>query len=70
MRFIDYLRVRSYPSVSLQNRSRLPKKSGVYYAMRHGKIRYIGLSENLHDRWRGSVHHKLDALCDLGGVRI
>lgn len=71
MRFIDYLRVRSYPSVSLQNRSRLPKKSGVYYAMKFGRIRYIGLSENLHKRWNSSSpHHKLATLEGMGGVRL
>ena len=62
------------PSLGLENRAQLPRKSGVYYAIaRSGKVLYIGMAVNLHSRWNAKgthQHHELEALRSVGGVRL
>jgi|GEM_PF-1186070 len=50
---LNFLRVFFYPSVSMQERDKLPKESGVYYLRLGAKIEYIGQSTSL--RTRGQV---------------
>ncbi|NEP63866.1 MAG: GIY-YIG nuclease family protein [Symploca sp. SIO2G7] len=47
-----------WASVELEERSRLPHRSGVYAVINHRKIYYIGFSSNLNQRWRGKGHHR------------
>lgn len=52
----------------------LPRKSGIYYAVdRWGRVRYVGLSNNLHRRWNAKAdrrHHKLSTLENIGHVKL
>ncbi|MBT9317577.1 GIY-YIG nuclease family protein [Leptothoe spongobia] len=49
---------RRWASVLLEDRSQLPRKSGVYAVIKYRKIYYIGVSTNLNQRWRGKSHHR------------
>jgi hypothetical protein len=49
---------RRWASVLLEDRSRLPRQSGVYAVVNRRKIYYIGVSVNLNQRWRGKGHHR------------
>ena len=70
---INLLRVLTYPSVPLNEVSRLPRNPGVYYAFKGLKIQYIGLSRSLHKRWNAvgdRCHHRKHQLAAMGNVRI
>ncbi|MGF2037355.1 MAG: helix-turn-helix domain-containing protein [Nostoc sp. CmiVER01] len=57
------------PSVSLQERSQLPARSCIYFAIdSHGVVQYIGRTVNLKNRW--SSHHCYGYLKRIGNVRI
>lgn len=64
------------PSVSLENRRKLPIKPGVYYVMRWGvplRPLYIGMSGNMNARWNGrnyGEHHQYEDLSKRFGVRL
>ena len=49
---------RRWASVLLEERNKLPPKSGVYAVVKRGKIYYIGVSTNLNRRWCGKGHHR------------
>lgn len=64
-------------SVSLRNRSKLPSRPGVYYALQWWKPfarpLYIGESGNINARWNSrnyGPHHKLFELSKYFGVRL
>lgn len=57
------------PSVPLGQRSKLPQAAGIYFAIDSaGQIQYIGKSVNLRNRW--GLHHRINQLERIGGVRI
>ncbi|WP_416212685.1 GIY-YIG nuclease family protein [Nostoc sp. DedQUE04] len=57
------------PSVSLQERSQLPARSCIYFAIdSQGVVQYIGRTVNLKNRW--SSHHCYGHLKRIGNVRI
>ena len=62
MNISHYLRKAYHPrrwaSVSLAERNKLPRKSGVYAVIKYRRIYYIGISINLNQRWRGKGHHR------------
>ena len=76
MRFLDippFLR----PSVSLRNKSHLPSRPGVYYALQWWKPfarpLYIGESGNINARWNSRKygdHDQLSVLRSCFGVRL
>ncbi|NEQ51287.1 MAG: GIY-YIG nuclease family protein [Leptolyngbya sp. SIO3F4] len=49
---------RRWASVLLADRSKLPRKPGVYAVIKQRKIYYIGMSTNLNQRWCGKSHHR------------
>ena len=55
---LNVLRVFLYPSVSMQERDKLPKESGVYYLRLGTKIEYIGQSTSLRTRWTNEGYWK------------
>ena len=57
---------RRWESVSLKNRGRLPRQSGVYAVVSHRKVYYVGVSVNLNQRWRGRGHHRFLQASRLG----
>ena len=57
---------RRWASVLLENRSKLPRKSGVYAVISRRKIYYVGISINLNQRWRGKGHHRFIQASQLG----
>ncbi|MGD1857285.1 MAG: GIY-YIG nuclease family protein [Leptolyngbyaceae cyanobacterium] len=61
---------RHWAFVSLEERSRLPKKSGVYAVINRRKIYYIGVSINLNQRWRGGGHHRFAQAAKLRRARL
>ncbi len=64
------------PSVSLRNKSKLPPKPGIYYAIQWWKPLkplYVGMSGNLRARWNSrnyGEHHHYSALARRFGVRL
>jgi len=59
----------SLPSVSLEQRSQLPTKPCIYFAIdSQGVVQYIGRSNNPRNRWQS--HHKGIELALMGGVQI
>lgn len=57
------------PSVSLEQRSKLPQTPCIYFAIdSQGAIQYIGKAKNPRTRWR--AHDKGIELSMMGGVRI
>lgn len=65
------------PSVSLRNKSHLPSRPGVYYALQWWKPfarpLYIGESGDINARWNSrnyGPHHKLFELSKYFGVRL
>ena len=65
------------PSVSLRNKSHLPSRPGVYYALQWWKPfarpLYIGESGDINARWNSrnyGPHHKLSELSKYFGVRL
>lgn len=57
------------PSVPLDQRSKLPPVPGIYFVIDSlRQIQYIGRSVNLRNRW--GVHHRINQLERIGGVRI
>ncbi len=57
------------PSVSLEQKTRLPEIAAVYFAIDpEDKIQYIGMALNLRERWVG--HHQFNRLRVIGGVKI
>lgn len=52
------LHPKRWASVLLVDRSKLPRKSGVYAVLKQEKIYYIGMSTNLNQRWCGTGHHR------------
>jgi hypothetical protein len=70
---VDLLRVMSYNSVPVADTRSLPRKPGIYYAVKGGRVLYVGLTVNLYDRWNSKgdrVHHKKAKLLELGNVRL
>lgn len=66
LRAID---VKQLPSVSLKNKKKLPKISGIYFVIDStGVIQYIGKSVNINNRW--SNHHREEYLKRLNDVKI
>ena len=61
---------RRWASVLLEERNRLPTKSGVYAVIKRGKIYYIGVSTNLNRRWCGKGHHRFLQAYRLGRPRV
>lgn len=57
---------RRWASVRLEERNKLPPKSGVYAVVKRGKIYYIGVSTNLNRRWCGKGHHRFLQAYRLG----
>lgn len=57
---------RQWASVLLEDRSRLPKTSGVYAVIKQRRIYYIGFSANLNRRWCGKSHHRFLQAYKLG----
>lgn len=57
---------RRWASVLLEERNKLPPKSGVYAVVKRGKIYYIGVSTNLNRRWCGKGHHRFLQAYRLG----
>lgn len=57
---LDFVRVLFYPSVSMSERQKLPRRSGVYYLRLGFQIQYIGQSTSLWHRWtnEGDWKHK------------
>lgn len=51
---LNLIRVLLMPSVCRSGLSKLPRKSGVYYWVSLGKVKYIGLSTNIHSRWNNT----------------
>lgn len=61
--------LKSLPSLPLQQKSKLPSKSGIYFAIdSFGSVQYIGLAKNIQHRWAG--HHRYEELKQSDGVRI
>ncbi len=57
------------PSVFLEERSKLPDTSCIYFAINsQGAIQYIGRSVNLRQRWL--AHHRYHQLEKMGDVKI
>ncbi|MEM7792851.1 MAG: GIY-YIG nuclease family protein [Cyanobacteria bacterium P01_C01_bin.118] len=57
---------RRWASVLLEDRRRLPRKSGVYAVISRRRIYYVGVSINLNQRWRGRGHHRYIQASQLG----
>lgn len=60
-------------SVRLKDRSQLPSKPGVYYAVSHrnpSHVLYVGMAANLRKRWGGDRHHKLETLLNYPSVHL
>ena len=63
------LNLSTLPSVPLEARSRLPRSSGIYFAIDSlGTVQYIGLSKDIKQRW--TQHHNCKRLNAIGGVKI
>lgn len=60
-----------WPKVPLRRRDQLPYTSGVYAVLDWKcKILYIGMSGNLHARWKGLNHHRYPQARRLIGAKI
>lgn len=73
LKLIHLLRILSYPSVPLTQLDQLPPEPGVYYAVRLWRVEYIGLSENLRQRWMAQgnrAHHHKRRLQELPWLRL
>lgn len=46
------------PTIPLKERSRLPRKPGIYWVMSGGQVIYVGKANNLRDRWSGTKHEQ------------
>ena len=64
-------------STSLESRSELPKRPGVYYVIqwhKPWKVLYVGMSGNMRTRWtvtgKRRQHHQLKRIQYLSNVRI
>jgi len=63
------IQLSSLPSVALEDRSRLPQLSGIYFAIdSQSMVQYIGRSSDIRLRW--SDHHRCDDLKTIGGIKI
>jgi hypothetical protein len=63
------LNIQALPSVSLEDRDRLPRCPGIYFAIDSlGQVQYIGRSVNLNQRWK--YHHRQSDLDACQGVQI
>jgi hypothetical protein len=61
--------IQSLPSVPLEQRDRLPKHPGIYFAVDSlGNVQYIGRSVNICQRWKS--HHRQPDLDACQGVQI
>ncbi|MBD2303152.1 GIY-YIG nuclease family protein [Nostoc sp. FACHB-190] len=49
------------PNIALRSRELLPEQPGIYYVVDESNvIWYVGQAKNLHNRWLGDNHHRLD----------
>ncbi|MBD2593739.1 excinuclease ABC subunit C [Nostoc spongiaeforme FACHB-130] len=49
------------PNIALRSRELLPEQPGIYYVVDESNvIWYVGKAKNLHNRWLGDNHHRLD----------
>lgn len=55
-------------SVPISNRDALPHCQGIYFALAHGQVLYIGKARNIRNRWRN--HHRFGDLQMVEGVSI
>lgn len=63
------LDISSLPSVYLESKSELPRKSAIYFAIdSQGNIQYIGRSSDIKQRW--IQHHRFSQLTSIGNIRI
>jgi hypothetical protein len=61
---LSQLNFTELPKVSLADKSKLPKVSGIYFVINQNQeFLYIGRAINLLFRWRD--HHRFNQLCDL-----
>lgn len=63
------LDLKTLPWLPLEERSKLPKLTGIYFAVDSSdKAQYIGKATNLRSRWES--HHKYEELSSIKDVRI
>jgi hypothetical protein len=63
------INIAALPSVSLNERSLLPSRAGIYFAIASDhSVQYIGKSINLQSRWQ--QHHRFKQLQNKGPIKL
>jgi hypothetical protein len=65
---VDLVNPLRLESIPIHRKDRLPSCAGVYFAIAHGQILYIGKSQNIRRRWGN--HHRLGDLQSIDGVSL